>query len=158
MFAVKVLNIAGKQSEVDKLAEEIELMRDLKHNHVVAYIGTSVDEEKGMVYIFQEWVPGGSIAHLLKKFGPFTESVIKSYTRQILLGLSYLHENGIVHRDIKGGNVLVDDKGYLKLADFGASKKNKTDFNVTQATTDIQGTPYFMVSQINSLIRLNSSK
>lgn len=82
-----------------------------------------VDEEKGCVYIFQEWVPGGSVAHLLKRFGPFKLSIVKTYTRQILKGLAYLHENGIVHRDIKGGNVLVDDSGKCKLADFGASSR-----------------------------------
>ena len=68
------------------------------------------------VYIFQEWVPGGSLAHLLKKFGPLSLDTVRSYTKQILLGLQYLHSNGIIHRDIKGGNILVDDVGTVKLA------------------------------------------
>lgn len=51
-----------------------------------------------MVYIFQEWVPGGSITQLLKKFGSFSETVVRKYTRQILRGLQYLHDNTIVHR------------------------------------------------------------
>mgnify|MGYP003384813147 CR=1 FL=1 len=57
-----------------------------------------VDEDKGFVNIFQEWVPGGSIAHLLKRFGAFRVGVVRTYTRQILEGLDYLHHNGIVHR------------------------------------------------------------
>ena len=57
-----------------------------------------VNEESGLVYIFQEWACGGSVAHLLKQFGPFQIKTIKNYTKQILLGLNYLHDNGIIHR------------------------------------------------------------
>jgi hypothetical protein len=137
LFACKALPVVGKQAEVDKLAEEIDLMRGLLNPHIVAYLGTLVDEVKSMVYIFQEWVPGGSVAHLLKKFGPFHEDVVRNYTRQILFGLQYLHDHNIVHRDVKGGNILVDDTGTVKLADFGASRK--FDLDGTQATTTIRG-------------------
>ena len=67
--------------------------------------------------------PGGSIKDLLKKFGPLDERVVTLYTRQILQGLSFLHDNGIIHRDIKGANLLVDSNGIIKLADFGCSMK-----------------------------------
>ena len=56
------------------------------------------------------------MANLLKKFGPFPLDTVRNYTRQILLGLEYLHANQIVHRDIKGGNILVDDVETVKLA------------------------------------------
>ena len=73
---------------------------------------------------------------MLKQFGPFQIKTIKNYTKQILLGLSYLHDNGIIHRDIKGGNVLIDTDT-VKLADFGAS--TKMVFGETQSTSTVKG-------------------
>eukprot|EP01034_Spumella_vulgaris_P022062 gene22062-28157_t len=147
LFAVKRMNMLDKSSEVDGLLSEIQLMRGFSHIHIVAYLGAWVDSVECVLYIFQEWVPGGSVAHLLKNFGPFALGVIKNYTRQILKGLAYLHSNGIIHRDIKGGNILVDDMGTVKLADFGASTKLNT-FDKTQETTTIKGTPYFMAPEV----------
>ena len=124
------------------------------------------------LYIFQEWVPGGSLAGLLKKFGPFSTSVIQRYLGQILRGLSYLHEHHITHRDVKGGNILVDDRGVVKLADFGAAKQgfsqrdmalkyplsptynspmsigsNETEDSHAMEQT-MRGTPYFMAPEV----------
>ena len=60
---------------------------------------------------------------MLDKFGTFDEPLIKIYTAQILEGLNHLHDNGIIHRDIKCANILVDTQGVIKLSDFGASKR-----------------------------------
>ena len=82
---------------------------------------SSSDEE--YFNIFLEYVPGGSVAALLRNYGAFEEPLVRNFVRQILEGLHYVHERGIVHRDIKGANVLVDNKGGIKISDFGISKK-----------------------------------
>ncbi|KAE9455344.1 hypothetical protein C3L33_12753, partial [Rhododendron williamsianum] len=73
--------------------------------------------------------------------------VIRMYTKQLLLGLEYLHRNGIMHRDIKGANILVDNKGCIKLADFGASKKVVELATMTGAKS-MKGTPYWMAPEV----------
>jgi serine/threonine protein kinase len=67
----------------------------------VRYLGFEVDEEKETFNVFLEYVSGGSVASLLAKFGKFEETFTRSVTVQILIGLEYLHERRIVHRDIK---------------------------------------------------------
>ena len=73
--------------------------------------------------IFLEYVPGGSIAALLRNYGAFEEALCRQFVRQTLQGLNYLHERDIIHRDIRGTNILVDNKGGIKISDIGISKK-----------------------------------
>ena len=68
-------------------------------------------------------MPGGSLRSLLDKFGKFDENLIKVYLRQILSGLSHLHDNNVIHRDLKCANILVSSEGIVKLSDFGASRR-----------------------------------
>jgi len=149
LFAVKQLHIVGQRNNVvDTLTNEISLMRAYAHPNIVGYLGADVDETAGIVNIFQEWVSGGSLAHLLTRFGSFKERAVINYTRQILQGLAFLHANGIIHRDVKGGNVLVDESGHVKLADFGASTKVNALTETTIETLEIKGTPYFMAPEV----------
>lgn len=73
--------------------------------------------------ILMEYVPGSSLDAILQKFGALDEQVMRTYTRQLLEALNYCHTNRVIHRDIKGKNILVDTHGTLKLADFGSAKQ-----------------------------------
>jgi serine/threonine protein kinase len=151
LIAVKEMVFAPDNfKEMTALQLEVGLMREFAHPNIVAYLGTELGDSNTL-YIFTEWVPGGSLQNLLKKFGRFSESVVLSYTSQILLGLGYLHDNGIVHRDIKGSNILVDDRGNVKLCDFGASKRivqTNAGNTVQEDNISLRGTPYFMAPEV----------
>ena len=111
----------AEEAHIAALQMEIQLMKGLNHKNIVRYFGTEVDYHT--LTIFMEYVPGGSLAAMLRRFGPFNANLVSMYTTQLLRGLHYLHSYRIVHRDIKGGNILVDNYGICKLADFGASKR-----------------------------------
>ncbi|KAB5529318.1 hypothetical protein DKX38_019399 [Salix brachista] len=152
LLAIKQVLIAANgatreraQAHIRELEEEVKLLQNLSHPNIVRYLGTVREEET--LNILLEFVPGGSISSLLGKFGSFPEPVIRAYTKQLLLGLEYLHNNGIMHRDIKGANILVDNKGCIKLADFGASKQVVEVATVSGAKS-MKGTPYWMAPEV----------
>lgn len=102
------------------MEHEIELLRTLNHKNIVKYFGTMKDEQN--LHIFLEKVSGGSLEKIYNQF-KINEDILWSYAKQILLGLEYLHANNVIHRDIKGANILLEHDGTCKLADFGSSKK-----------------------------------
>lgn len=147
LMAVKAVPIALDEDDeqTTALVREISLMKVLFHENIVRYIGTQRDEH--MLHIFLEYVPGGSIAAVLQKFGSLSEAAVRAYTKQILEGLGYLHAHKIMHRDIKGANILVSNNGIIKLADFGASKKI-TEMLTQYDCKSLKGTPYWMAPEV----------
>ncbi|KAI3359579.1 hypothetical protein L3Q82_013978 [Scortum barcoo] len=136
--------------EVSALECEIQLLKNLHHERIVQYYGCLRDHNEKTLTIFMEYMPGGSVKDQLKAYGALTENVTRKYTRQILEGMSYLHSNMIVHRDIKGANILRDSAGNVKLGDFGASKRLQTICMSGTGIRSVTGTPYWMSPEVIS--------
>ncbi|CAM9828208.1 unnamed protein product [Scytosiphon promiscuus] len=146
LIAVKVLSLKNAD-QAEELYTEIELMRQLTHPNIVCYLGAEVNDSEKTISIFQEWIPG-SVTTLLVNFGAFSDRRIAGYTKQILLGLVYLHSERVIHRDIKGGNILIDDRGVVKLCDFGASKLLDAESFAGVGDHTRVGSPLFMAPEI----------
>lgn len=140
-----------KKSMIEALKREISLLRDLRHANIVQYLGCSSSTE--YLNIFLEYVPGGSVQTMLNSYGALPEPLVRSFVRQILNGLSYLHNRDIIHRDIKGANILVDNKGTIKISDFGISKKLEATNILNGANNNkhrpsLQGSVYWMAPEV----------
>ncbi|XP_072045102.1 mitogen-activated protein kinase kinase kinase 1-like isoform X2 [Amphiura filiformis] len=114
-------NTSKDQEKVTScLMREIKLLVELDHPNIVRLLGAT--QHNGHFNLFVEWMAGGSVATLLSSYGAFEESVIVSYLRQLLIGVGFLHEKQVIHRDLKGANLLLDSTGQqLRIADFGTA-------------------------------------
>lgn len=120
---------AVKESVLDQVDRgqldiELRLCRDLYHPNIISFLGHEFTERHLCIYL--EFAEGGSIASMLEEFGPLPEPGLRRATAGILEGLDYLHHRRcpVVHRNIKGSNVLVVQRNpfQVKLTDFGSSR------------------------------------
>ena len=153
-LAVKQVEVNPKAAGGDKdkmkemvaaLDQEIDTMQHLDHVNIVQYLGC---ERKEMsISIFLEYISGGSVGSCLRKHGKFEETVVSSLTRQTLDGLAYLHREGILHRDLKADNILLDLDGTCKISDFGISKKTDNIYG-NDASNSMQGSVFWMAPEV----------
>ena len=132
----------------------------LQHSNIVKYKGFVKTPE--YLYIILEYVSihsipvhviyflsarfceNGSLHNICKRFGKFPENLVAVYISQVLEGLVYLHDQGLIHRDIKGANILTTKDGAVKLADFGVASNTTT---AGAASDDaVVGSPYWSTS------------
>ena len=144
MIALKQVFVQT-QIDVEDFNKEIKNMKDLDHANIVQYLGC--ERQTNMYCLFMEYVAGGSIASCLKTYGRFDETLIKFVTKQVLLGLKYLHNNNIIHRDLKADNLLLDLDGTCKISDFGISKKI-SDIYANNANMSMKGTIFWMAPEV----------
>ncbi|KAI8344698.1 kinase-like domain-containing protein [Chlamydoabsidia padenii] len=146
MVALKVIDLdMFERNQIDELRRETALMALSKHPNVLKVHGSFVNGSK--LYIITPYLAFGSCLDIMKtnfKDG-FEEMVITTILKQALEGLVYLHNNGHIHRDVKAGNLLMDDQGTVLLADFGVSSSLTEKGDVRKTFV---GTPCWMAPEV----------
>lgn len=145
IVAIKRYTIKGSKMQEDDwrdIEKEIKIVSGCSHEHVLAYHGSYFKNET--VWMVLGYCVG-SCQDILKVFDkPFKEDEIRAVCYQTLLGLEYLHSKKKVHRDIKSGNILLNDDAQIKLADFGAS----ADLINEGTASSFIGSPYWMAPEV----------
>ncbi|TPX67887.1 hypothetical protein SpCBS45565_g03510 [Spizellomyces sp. 'palustris'] len=139
---VAVKLIPADLSDIPALQAEISTHRALFHPNIVCL--TDCFESKGEVCVVTEYCAGGDLLAKLQDEGRFDVEKVREVARGLCRGLQYLHEKGIVHRDLKLQNILLDDKGVVKICDFGFS----SFLQQNAALTSVKGTPIYMAPEL----------
>jgi len=134
--------VVKKHKMKEKLIQEIYIHRTLKHSHIVAFYGFFEDET--YVYIVLELCQKRSMAELMKRRKFITEPEVRYYLKQLLSGVQYLHENRIIHRDLKLGNFFINNEMKVKIGDFGLA----TRIEIGERKRTICGTPNYIAPEV----------
>ncbi|KAH8177555.1 protein kinase domain-containing protein [Sarocladium implicatum] len=122
-FAIKVLKKADMvaKNQVGNVKAERAIMMWQGQSDFVAKLYWTFSS-KDYLYLVMEYLNGGDCASLIKVLGGLPEEWVQKYLGEVVLGVEHLHSRGIIHRDLKPDNLLIDQKGHLKLTDFGLSR------------------------------------
>nr|XP_046150491.1 mitogen-activated protein kinase kinase kinase kinase 5-like [Oncorhynchus gorbuscha] len=142
LAAIKVIKMEPEE-DFSVIQQEIVIVKSCKHRNIVAYYGSYIQANK--LSICMEFCGGGSLQDVYHVTGPLSELQIAFICREMFQGLDYLHGQKKIHRDIKGANILLNDQGEVKLADFGISAQ----ITATLARRmSFIGTPYWMAPEV----------
>jgi len=145
LYAMKILKKSHilKRNQVEHTKTERNVLEYIQHPFIVAL--RFAFQTKTKLYLVLDYYSGGELFFYLGKEGKFSESRAKFYAAQIVLALQYLHELGIVYRDLKPENVILDHYGNIALTDFGLSKEGISD---NTSATSFCGTPEYLAPEI----------
>jgi eukaryotic-like serine/threonine-protein kinase len=133
--AIKILNDrhAGDEQFVERFRREAKNAAGLSHPNIVSIYDRG-EATEGTYYIAMEYLDGRSLKELIVSRGPAPIPIAIDYTRQILAALRFAHRNGVIHRDIKPHNILVDSEGRVKVTDFGIARAEQAGASAQQMT------------------------
>ena len=142
IVALKVLkpSLARDSRYVDRLRREARIVASLSHPNIVT--GYDLGEEGGYHYFVMEFIEGKSLRGMLSEWGMFAEEYVLRVARQVAQALDHACQRGVIHRDIKPGNILIDEAGNVKLTDMGLAK-GPTDLTITRDGATV-GTPQYI--------------
>ncbi|GHJ86197.1 hypothetical protein NliqN6_2599 [Naganishia liquefaciens] len=122
-YAIKALRKQDMiaKNQITNVKAERTILMDQANSPYVAKLFWSF-QSREYLYLVMEYLNGGDCAALIRTLGGLPEEWVKCYIAEVVLGLEYMHDRGVVHRDIKPDNLLIDAKGHLKLTDFGLSR------------------------------------
>ncbi|KAJ3677259.1 hypothetical protein LUZ60_002983 [Juncus effusus] len=135
--------LAVKSAEISlssPLKNEFEILSSLNSPHIISTFGSYTTASH--YHLLLDFAPNGSLYNLI---GRLEEGIIRLYTRDILLGLQYIHSNSVVHGDIKSQNILIGSDGHAKISDFGSSIRICND---KSSNISFSGTPAFMAPEL----------
>ncbi|RWS06909.1 mitogen-activated protein kinase kinase kinase 4-like protein [Dinothrombium tinctorium] len=145
LIAMKEIHLQpNDHRSIKEAIDEIKIFEGIKHPNLVRYYGVEIHREE--LYIFMEYCNEGTLESVVQLHLP--EQIVRKYTRQLLEAVNMLHENGIVHRDIKSSNIFLTSDGKLKLGDFGCCMKLKNHTTLPGELNAFVGTPAYMAPEI----------
>jgi len=130
------------------IENEVSLMEGLDHPNIVGFLGSHRGPKH--LFILMEYVAGKSVDDIVKEFGPQKESVLRNFVTQILKGLVYCHSKKVIHRDIKGKNILLSADCIVKIADFGSAKIVDNILKDEGLSTSYHYTPLWLAPEVVS--------
>ncbi|KAG6486837.1 hypothetical protein ZIOFF_055417 [Zingiber officinale] len=148
IVGIKVLDLEKCNNDLDGIRREVQTMSLIDHpNTLRAYCSFTVGHN---LWVVMPYMAGGSALHIMKYAYPegFEEPVIATLLYEVLKALAYLHAQGHIHRDVKAGNILIDAKGAVKLADFGVSACMFDTGDRQRARNTFVGTPCWMAPEV----------